>query len=33
MSWLNDYKSKLKTAEDAVSVIESGNRVYYGGNS
>ena len=33
MNWLADYKAKLKTAEDAVSVIKSGDRVYYGGNA
>lgn len=33
MNWLDDYKAKLTTAEDAVSVIKSGDRVYYGGNA
>jgi acyl-CoA hydrolase len=33
MNWLSDYKAKLRTAEDAVSVIKSGDRVYYGGNA
>ena len=33
MSWLDDYKSKLCTAEEAVSLIKSGDRVYYGGNA
>lgn len=33
MSWVNDYKSKLITAEEAVSVIQSGNRVYISGNA
>ena len=33
MNWLNDYNSKLKTAEEAVSIIKSGDRVYYGGNA
>lgn len=33
MSWVADYRAKLRTAEEAVSVIKSGNRVYYGGNA
>jgi 4-hydroxybutyrate CoA-transferase len=33
MTWLKDYKSKLKTAEEAVSIVKSGDRVYYGGNA
>ena len=33
MTWLNDYRSKLKTAEEAVSIVKSGDRVYYGGNA
>ena len=33
MTWLSDYKSKLKTAEEAVSVIRSGDQVYYAGNA
>jgi len=33
MSWLNDYKSKLMSAADAVKKIKSGDRVYYGGNA
>jgi 4-hydroxybutyrate CoA-transferase len=33
MSWLDDYKSKLKSAADAVRMIKSGDRVYYGGNA
>jgi acyl-CoA hydrolase len=33
MNWLADYKAKLRTAEDAVSFIKSGDRVYYGGNA
>ncbi|MFC1529190.1 acetyl-CoA hydrolase/transferase family protein [Gemmatimonadota bacterium] len=33
MNWRDDYKSKLTTAEEAVSVIETGDRVYYGGNA
>ena len=27
MSWENEYKSKLTTAEKAVELIKSGNRV------
>jgi len=33
MNWLADYKAKLRTAEEAVSFIKSGDRVYYGGNA
>jgi acyl-CoA hydrolase len=33
MNWLDDYKGKLQSAADAVQVIESGDRVYYGGNA
>lgn len=33
MKWAADYKAKLRTAEDAVSFIKSGDRVYYGGNA
>ena len=33
MSWLDDYKAKLTTADEAVRTIESGDRVYYGGNA
>ena len=33
MNWLDDYKSKLTGANDAVSLIGSGDRVYYGGNA
>jgi 4-hydroxybutyrate CoA-transferase len=33
MHWLDDYKSKLKTAAEAVQMIQCGNRVYYGGNA
>lgn len=33
MNWLDDYKSKLVSAEEAVSEIRSGDRVYYGGNA
>jgi len=33
MSWVDDYKNKLITAEEAVSVIQSGDRVYVSGNA
>ncbi|MFQ6045040.1 MAG: acetyl-CoA hydrolase/transferase family protein [Gemmatimonadales bacterium] len=33
MNWLDDYKSKLVSAEEAVSEIGSGDRIYYGGNA
>jgi acyl-CoA hydrolase len=33
MSWLDDYRSKLQTAAEAVSRIRSGDRVYYAGNA
>ncbi|MGQ9672166.1 MAG: acetyl-CoA hydrolase/transferase family protein [Candidatus Aminicenantales bacterium] len=33
MSWVDDYKKKLTTAEEAVSVIKSGDRVYISGNA
>ncbi len=33
MSWLDDYKSKLCSAEEAVSMVKSGDCVYYGGNA
>jgi len=33
MNWLRDYSSKLKSAEEAVSLVRSGDRVYYGGNA
>jgi acyl-CoA hydrolase len=33
MNWLNDYKSKMRSSDEAVRVIESDNRVYYGGNA
>jgi len=33
MSWIDDYKKKLVTAEEAVSVIKSGDRVYISGNA
>ena len=33
MSWIDSYKSKLRTAAEAVALVESGHRVYYGGNA
>ena len=33
MSRLDDYNAKLTTAQAAVSIVQSGDRVYYGGNA
>jgi len=33
MSWIDDYKKKLVTAEEAVSLIKSRSRVYISGNA
>ena len=33
MHWHDDYRSKLRTADEAVSMIESNHRVYYSGNA
>lgn len=33
MNWLSDYRNKLMTAAEAVRVIGSRDRVYYGGNA
>lgn len=33
MSWTSDYRAKLKSAAEAVALISSGDRVYYGGNA
>lgn len=33
MSWIDEYKKKLVTAEEAVSVIKSQDRVYISGNA
>jgi len=33
MSWVDDYKKKLKTAEEAVSDIKSNQRVFISGNA
>ncbi len=33
MSWMDAYKSKLCTADEAVRLVKSGDRIYYGGNA
>jgi len=33
MNWLDDYKSKLVSSDEAVRRIASGDHVYYGGNA
>ncbi len=33
MNWLDDYKSKLKSLAEATRLVQSGDRVYYGGNA
>jgi acyl-CoA hydrolase len=33
MSWVDDYKKKLVSAEEAVSVVKSGDRAYISGNA
>lgn len=33
MRWMSDYKSKLTTADEAVKLIDSDQRVYYSGNA
>jgi len=33
MNWLDDYKSKLRSSDEAVKIIQSGDSVYYGGNA
>jgi len=33
MVWVDDYKAKLQSAEEAVRVVKSGDRVYHGGNA
>jgi acyl-CoA hydrolase len=33
MSWLDDYRSRLKSADEAVARIQSGDRVFYSGNA
>jgi hypothetical protein len=33
MKWIADYKSKLTTAEQAVKLVQSNDRVYLSGNA
>ncbi|RKZ15500.1 4-hydroxybutyrate CoA-transferase [bacterium] len=33
MSWVESYKQKLVSTDEAVRLIESGDKVYYGGNA
>jgi acyl-CoA hydrolase len=33
MNWLDQYRSKLCSVEEAVGLIKSGDQVYYGGNA
>jgi acyl-CoA hydrolase len=33
MNWVDDYRAKLTDPSDAVRIIRSGDRVYYGGNA
>jgi acyl-CoA hydrolase len=33
MSWIDDYRSKIRTPADAVAAVKRGDRVYYGGNA
>ena len=33
MKWMGDYKSKLATAEEAVSLIKSGDKIFTSGNA
>jgi acyl-CoA hydrolase len=33
MTWMDDYRNKLQSAEAAVGRVNSGDRVYYGGNA
>lgn len=33
MSWIDVYRSKLCSSDEAVRCVESGHRVYYGGNA
>jgi acyl-CoA hydrolase len=33
MTWMDDYRTKLESAEAAVGRVRSGDRVYYGGNA
>jgi 4-hydroxybutyrate CoA-transferase len=33
MGWLDQYREKQRSAEDAVKIVKSGDQVYYGGNA
>ena len=33
MTWLDEYKSKLCSADEAVKLVKSGDNIYYGGNA
>jgi acyl-CoA hydrolase len=33
MSWLEQYRAKLRSPEEAMGLVQSGDRVYYGGNA
>jgi acyl-CoA hydrolase len=33
MKWMQDYQSKLKSAAEAVNLVESGFQIYYSGNA
>jgi acyl-CoA hydrolase len=33
VNWVEEYRRKRRTAEEAVALIESGDHVYYGGNA
>ena len=33
MNWMDDYKSKRRSAADAVALVGSGDRLYYAGNA
>jgi 4-hydroxybutyrate CoA-transferase len=33
MKWMQDYQSKLKSAAEAVNLVESGHQIYYSGNA
>jgi 4-hydroxybutyrate CoA-transferase len=33
MTWLDEYKAKLRSADEAVKLVKSGDNIYYGGNA
>src|SRR3989304_1771401 len=33
MNWIEQYKAKLSTAEEAVSSVKSGNKIFISGNA